>query len=201
VQKIINFGACLRHNIRNQRRLVYHRVRALDTDRMLCEIDFFESREDSCTRGETIFTPRMYRLDIPCSHRVFLSQQGQESVDEYVRLPPGLEESFPDIDHLNGLEPIEEIHCRFTSEIFSSVATEQKNFQEREIVQLVDLIVKDVCGQKRRKEIRKFVKRKLPKSSSTAFALHETNGFWEVHNSGIKLFCAGSVPERKKRRQ
>jgi hypothetical protein len=71
-EKITDFSDCLHHNVRHQRRLVYQRVRALDTDRMLCEIDFLESREDFCSCGETIFSSQMYRLDIPCSHRVFL---------------------------------------------------------------------------------------------------------------------------------
>jgi hypothetical protein len=70
---------------------------------------------------------------------------------------------------------------------------ERHNFRNREIEHLIHLIVKDAYSQSRREEVRAFVEDQLRQLSNTAFALHESDGFWEVHRAGVRLFRADSL--------
>jgi hypothetical protein len=185
--KIRNFVQCVRHNHRHQRRRVWKRVRALPTDRMLREIDYFESRPEFCSCGETRFACRMYRVDVPCSHRVFLLEQ-RPLPDRPLAVRPGLEEPELQVGPLRGDPPVELTRCQINYDVFATEVDEQNDLRNKEVDWLVHLIVRDARAQKRRDEVREFVERFLPEASCTQFALQESNGFWEVHNQGIAHF-------------
>jgi hypothetical protein len=134
----------------------------------------------------------MYRRDILCSHREFLFQQSQEPGSNPHVFVTGPEELFPQIERLGGLTPVRTTPCHFTHEIFPTEAEERNHFRDREMERLVRLIVRDARCYQRKEEVRTFVGDHLPGSSSTEFALHESNGFGEGHKAGMQLFSAGS---------
>jgi hypothetical protein len=199
-EKIINFDVCLRHNVR-RRGVVYQRLRAVPMDQVMREIGFFGSHDDSCPCGETVMTSRMYRLNIPCNHRVFLVRARGDFCYNAEAFPRGLEEPLPQIERLAGLVLLGRAPGQFGWEILPVEVHERDNFRDGEIEHLVRLIVRDAYAQRRREEVRAFVEDQLPRLPGSAFALHESSEFWEVHRAGLQLFRSGSpgdglVPRR-----
>ena len=56
----------------NQKRKILKRVKMLPKERMESEIQFYETKIDTCLCGDTALMSAMLRINIPCSHRIKL---------------------------------------------------------------------------------------------------------------------------------
>ena len=52
--------------------IIRYRARTLDREVMTKQLHYYGSTVESCSCGETLLESSMYRINIPCSHMVFL---------------------------------------------------------------------------------------------------------------------------------
>ena len=72
IQREFSFRDHLKHSYSRTKRLIKQRVKSLDVNIMKEQIKFYESTIDSCKCGETLLESSLYRINIPCSHMVYL---------------------------------------------------------------------------------------------------------------------------------
>jgi hypothetical protein len=182
--KIDNFDYCVRHNLRRERRQVLKRLSTVTADRMRREVQFFETRPDSCSCGQTALTSPMYEIDIPCSHRVFLAEQNGPA-GSFLFPPEAARRQLSVI----GSVPEGMTRCVVTHDEITVGEEDRHNPRDMEVDRLVGLIVKNAHAQRRKKEVREFVDANL--REGTRFALQESDSFWEVHRQGVADFRVG----------
>jgi hypothetical protein len=189
--KIECFQDCVYHNQRYERRQVVKRLRGLPPDQMAREITFFQSEEDCCPCGQTIFASQMYRLDIPCSHRLFLMEQNHVPARQ-VMFP---RESRDKMNRLLGQSPEDLPKCLVTYEVLSAEAVKRETSREREVQRLVRRIMGDVHAPRMASLIRDWVEANL--QAGSRFALQESDVFWDVHRRGVQVFMHKRREPRK----
>jgi hypothetical protein len=88
--KIDNFTLCVIHNAKYEFRKVDRRAGLVSDVQMTAELVFFQTDEDHCLCGETVFTTSMYRVDVHCSHRVVFWRRNLRAIAQARQaLPPG----------------------------------------------------------------------------------------------------------------
>jgi hypothetical protein len=181
-RKIEYFQDCVYHNQRYERRQVVKRLRGLSPDQMAREITFFQPKEDSCPCGQTTVASQMYRLDIACSHRLFLMEQNHVPARQ-VLFP---RESRNRMSRLLGQSPEDLPKCLVTYEVLSAETVKRETSREREVQRLVRRILGDIHARGMVPAVREWVESNL--EAGTRFALRESDVFWDVHRRGVQVF-------------
>ena len=78
LKKDFHMDGRIKNVYNNEKRRVSNRVKMVSREIFEKELDFYKPKIEECTCGETALVSSMLRLDIPCSHRVFLGAKFPE---------------------------------------------------------------------------------------------------------------------------
>ena len=159
------------HRFQEKHRHNYGRIireikkKALNNPFIKNECDFYQTTLFECKCGETILYSKMYRIDIPCSHRIHLGCQ------------------FPI------LSDIELKYEKLFQELILDIQDDKKYVQKKETEYIKEIAAKNIkrYSHSKKEDIVNFVEEHFH-PTYTEFALGYPIEFFDVISSGIEFF-------------